>query len=68
MTTRTFHVTGMTCDHCKTAVTNEITAIDGVETVSVDLTTGEVTVTAAGEIDTGAVAAAVDEAGYELAS
>jgi copper ion binding protein len=68
MSTQTFHVTGMTCDHCKTAVTNEIGAIDGVEAVTVDLTTGEVTVTATTPIDLAAVAAAVDEAGYELAS
>ena len=43
----TFTVTGMTCGHCERAVTEEISAVDGVESVTVDLATGSVTVTAA---------------------
>lgn len=69
MTTQTFSVTGMTCGHCVAAVTEEITALAGVEEVHVDLVPGEtsnVTVRSAGGLDVADVRAAVDEAGYEL--
>ena len=62
----TFTVTGMTCAHCQHAVTEEITAIAGVDTVTVDLATGTVTVTASQPVDRADIAAAVDEAGYVL--
>ena len=64
----TFTVAGMTCVHCQSAVTEEISAVDGVETVSVDLTTGTVTVTADRAVDRADIAAAVDEAGYSVLS
>ena len=64
----TFTVAGMTCGHCQRAVTEEISAVDGVETVSVDLTTGTVTVTADRAVDRADIAAAVDEAGYSVLS
>ena len=64
----TFTVDGMTCDHCRHAVTAEISAVPGVDAVDVDLATGLVTVTADGPVDRADIAAAVDEAGYELAS
>jgi copper ion binding protein len=62
----TFTVTGMTCEHCQRAVTEEISAVDGVEVVTVDLATGSVTVTADRPVDRADIAAAVDEAGYAL--
>ncbi len=65
-----FLVTGMTCGHCVSSVTEEVGAIDGVESVDVVLKKGgasRVTVTAAGPIDADAVRAAVEEAGYQLA-
>ena len=62
----TFTVDGMTCDHCRRAVTEEISAVDGVESVDVDLASGTVTVTTAGPVDRADIAAAVDEAGYSL--
>lgn len=68
MASETFTVTGMTCDHCKNAVTTELGRIDGVTKVDVDLTSGAVTVESDERLDRAAVAAAVDEAGYELAS
>ena len=64
--TTTFAVTGMTCAHCQRAVTEEITSVDGIESVSVDLATGKVTVTARQPVDRAEIAAAVDEAGYVL--
>ena len=68
MSTQTYTVTGMTCEHCVKAVTQELTDIDGVSGVEVDLASGRVTVTSQSPLDDKAVAAAVDEAGYELAS
>jgi copper chaperone CopZ len=62
----TFTVTGMTCGHCQRAVTAEISAIPGVDAVTVDLATGAVTVTSSCPVDRADIAAAVDEAGYAL--
>jgi copper ion binding protein len=67
MTTQTFTVTGMTCGHCVASVTEEVSEIAGVENVDVTLETGQVTVTSAEPVDTAAVRAAVEEAGYQLA-
>ena len=65
--TQTYTVTGMTCGHCVASVTEEVQEIPGVENVDVELETGAVTVTSADAIDDGAVKAAVEEAGYQLA-
>jgi copper chaperone len=67
-TTATYRVSGMTCDHCVHAVSTEVGKLTGVTGVKVDLTTGGVTVTSEGPLDAAAVAAAVDEAGYEVVS
>ena len=69
MTTETYTVTGMTCAHCVAAVTDELTTLTGVDSVSVDLVAGGdsiVTVNSAAPLDAGAVAEAVDDAGYAL--
>lgn len=68
MATKTYGVVGMSCGHCVTAVTNEISRIPGVRSVDVDLASGAVTVTSDAPLDDAVVARAVDEAGYELAS
>jgi copper chaperone CopZ len=65
MTTRSYTVAGMSCEHCVTAVTGEVGEVPGVRDVAVDLDTGTVTVTG-DSIDDEAVRAAVDEAGYSL--
>jgi copper chaperone len=65
--TQTFTVTGMTCGHCVASVTEEVGEVPGVESVDVVLETGALTVTSAQPLDRGAVAAAVEEAGYALA-
>jgi copper ion binding protein len=70
MTSTTLHVSGMTCDHCVRAVTEEIAAIDGVDAVDVDLVAGgasSVVVHSTRPVSAAEFAAAVDEAGYELA-
>lgn len=58
---RTYVVEGMTCDHCVKAVSDEVGAVPGVETVEVDLDTKRVQVSGT-DIDDGAVFAAADEA------
>jgi copper chaperone len=67
MSQATYTVTGMTCGHCVASVTEEITGIDGVTDVAVDLPTGAVTVTADQPLEPAQVRAAVEEAGYKLA-
>jgi copper chaperone len=65
--TRSLEVTGMTCDHCASAVRAEISKLAGVSRVEVDVATGAVLV--AGDplpADT-ALRAAVEEAGYNMA-
>lgn len=64
--TTTFQITGMTCEHCRRAVTEEIGRIPGVSGVRVDLASGSATVTATDPVDRADVAHAVDEAGYTL--
>ncbi|HEX3792626.1 MAG TPA: cation transporter [Pseudonocardiaceae bacterium] len=66
--TATYTVTGMTCQHCVASVTEELTALSGVTDVAVALDTGAVTVTSDRALADADVAAAVDEAGYQLAS
>lgn len=66
MSTTTYTVSGMTCGHCELSVKEEISEISGVTDVTADHTTGAVTVTGEGFSDD-QVAAAVAEAGYELA-
>ncbi|MGE4115862.1 MAG: heavy-metal-associated domain-containing protein [Candidatus Nanopelagicales bacterium] len=70
MSTTTYPVTGMTCGHCVMSVTEEVSALPGVTGVDIDLVPGgtsQVTVTSDAPLDRDAVAAAVDEAGYQLA-
>jgi len=66
MTTTSYDVTGMTCQHCVHAVTTEVTTIEGVLDVVVDVAAGTVTVSSAGPLSLDAVRAAIDEAGYEV--
>lgn len=65
MSELTFHVPGMTCGHCEAAVKGEVTKVAGVASVGVDLGTKIVTVTG-DALDTTAIVAAIDEAGFEV--
>ena len=72
MTTATYHVTGMTCEHCARAVTVELQALSGVGEVTVDLVPGgasAVTVVSAAPVSISDIEAALDEAGeYRIAA
>jgi len=67
MSTSTFTVVGMTCGHCVSSVTEEVSQVPGVTDVDVDLATGGLTVTSESEVDDAAIRAAVEEAGYSVA-
>jgi copper chaperone len=60
----TYLVAGMTCAHCKAAVTAEVARVPGVISVHVDLDSKVVRVQGT-ELDDAAVVAAIDEAGYD---
>ncbi len=66
MTEITYSVPGMSCDHCKAAVSSALREVGGVESVDVDLEAKLVTVRGS-TLDDAALRAAVDEAGYEAA-
>ena len=66
MTTRTYHVPGVSCEHCVAAITEEVGQVAGVASVEVALDAKHVTVHGA-PIDDAAVLAAIDEAGYDVA-
>lgn len=63
----TYLVPGMSCEHCRVAVTEQIRRVAGVAAVEVDLESKLVTVHGEG-VDDAAVRAAIDEAGYEVES
>jgi copper chaperone len=68
VSTTSYTVVGMTCGHCVDAVTEEVSVVPGVTTVDVDLASGGLTVTSTEPVDDDAVRAAVEEAGYSVAS
>ena len=61
-----YTVTGMTCGHCVASVTEEVSEIDGVRDVVVDLSTGNLTFASDRPVPRDAVDTAVREAGYTL--
>lgn len=68
-TTTTYTVSGMTCDHCVAAITQEVSKLRGVTAVDINLVAGgesTVTVSSNSQLTEGDVRDAVDEAGYEL--
>lgn len=62
-----YTVTGMTCGHCVSAVTEEVSALSGVVDVKVELSSGRLTVTSDSPVADELVRDAVEEAGYRLA-
>ena len=61
----TYNVAGMSCEHCVASVHEEVSQVQGVRDVEVDLDSGRLAVTGEG-FSGDAVEAAVEEAGYEL--
>ena len=65
MTTTTFLVPGMTCGHCTSAVTDELSKINGVTKVDVDLESKKVNIESDAAVDWQIIVEAIDEAGFE---
>lgn len=66
-----YMVDGMTCSHCVSSVTEELSALEGVEGVTVDLHPGgpsRVTLASAAPISEAIIRTAVEEAGYSLSA
>jgi copper chaperone len=68
MSTQTWTVSGMTCGHCVSSVTEEVSELPGVADVAVDLESGRLTVSSAEPLTDDQVRAAVEEAGYSVTS
>jgi copper chaperone len=64
--TSEYVVSGMHCHHCVSSVTEEVSAINGVTDVKVDLDSGQLIVISDTEIPFQSIEAAVDEAGYRV--
>ena len=62
----TYTVPGMSCGHCRAAITAGVEKVPGVAAVDVDLDAKRVTV-AGVQLDDAAVRAAIAEAGYDIA-
>lgn len=61
---RTYSVPGISCGHCKSAIEAEVSEVDGVDSVVVDVDAKLVTVSGG---DDAAIRDAIDEAGYDVA-
>ena len=60
----TYKVPGMSCGHCEHAVSSELSKVEGVDSVDVDLDT-KLVVVHGSDLEDSALRAAIDEAGYE---
>ena len=63
----TYQLEGLTCEHCRVAVTAAVAQVAGVESVDVDLAAGRMRVVGH-RFDDAAIAAAVAAEGYEVTS
>jgi len=66
MAENTYTVQGMTCGHCVSSVTEEVSEVTGVRQVDVDLASGRLTVVSDVDVAEADIRAAVEEAGYQL--
>jgi copper chaperone CopZ len=66
MSTRTYAVPEISCDHCVNAITGEVTKLTGIDDVAIDIATK--TVTVVGDAPDADIVAAIDEAGYAVAT
>lgn len=64
--TKSYSVPGIHCGHCAAAIKGELSGVEGVEAVDVDLDSKVVTIRGRGLSDE-ALREAIDEAGYEAA-
>lgn len=67
MVEKTYFVPDVSCDHCVSAIKSELTQIDGIQYVEVDIPTKIVTVRASDAVTDAVIVAGLSEAGYEIA-
>jgi copper chaperone len=67
MAERVYNVPDVSCEHCVSAITNELTQIDGVENVQVNLETKQVTVMTNDNVSEEKIRDGIDEAGFDIA-
>jgi len=67
LSTLTYNVPDISCDHCKHAIESEVSQLQGVESVEVDVPAKTVTVSG-DSLDEAAIVGAIDQAGYEVAT
>ena len=65
MSEQVYSVPGVSCEHCRQAISTEVGRVAGVEAVEVDLDR-KVVVVRGGAFADGEVRAAIDEAGYDV--
>lgn len=68
MKTETFNVPGISCQHCVNAIAGEVGALGGVQDVQVELDSKTVRVTSDETVSRETLAAAIQEAGYDVSS
>ena len=66
MAERVYTVPDVSCEHCVSAITKELSQIDGVNKIDVDLKTKQVRVDAAESVPEGAIRDGIDEAGFDI--
>jgi len=59
-------VEGMSCNHCVNTIETNVGALDGVSSVSVDLSKGEVTVELADAATLAQVKETIEDQGYDI--
>ncbi|GAA3507195.1 heavy-metal-associated domain-containing protein [Streptomyces showdoensis] len=62
----TYKVSGVNSGHCKAIVSEALRGLDGVDTVSVEISTGLVTVNTSAEPDDALISTTIDDAGYDF--
>jgi copper chaperone len=67
MQERVYNVPDVNCEHCVNAITGELTQIDGVQNVQVDLENKKVTVVASENVSEQQIRDGIDEAGFDIA-
>lgn len=60
-------ISGMTCNHCRAAVTQALTKVAGVTHVTVDLASGRATIQSTPELPAAELITAVESQGYSAA-
>jgi copper chaperone len=67
MVERVYSVPGVNCEHCVNAINKELSQIEGIQKIDVDLQTKKVKVQASESVPDERIRAGIDEAGFDIA-